>query len=60
MGKMKKNQVTTGDMSLIMEGLQTIIQNNKKEIDHTKVQKAQQLYDRLNDYTTEFVNSQNQ
>tara|TARA_R100001086_G_scaffold246895_1_gene179941 strand:- start:261 stop:434 length:174 start_codon:yes stop_codon:yes gene_type:complete len=57
---MKKNQVTTGDMSLIMEGLQTIIQNNKKERDHTKVQKAQQLYDRLNDYTTEFVNSQNQ
>ena len=58
MGKMKKNQVTTGDMSLIMEGLQTIIQNNKKERDHTKVQKAQQLYDRLNDYTTEFVKSQ--
>lgn len=58
MGKMKKNQVTTADMSLIMEGLQTIIQNNKKERDHTKVQKAQQLYDRLNDYTTDFVNSQ--
>ena len=50
---MKKNQVTTGDMSLIMEG-----QSNKKDRDHTKVQKAQQLYDRLNDYTTEFVNSQ--
>ena len=58
MGKMKKNQVTTGDMSLIMEGLLYIIQSNKKDRDHTKVQKAQQLYDRLNDYTTEFVNSQ--
>lgn len=54
MGKMKKNQITPGDMSLIMEGLRNIILQGKAERDANRVKQAQQLYDRLNEYATEF------
>ena len=54
MGEMKKNQITPGDMSLIMEGLRSIILKGKTERDADRVNKAQQLYDRLNEYATEF------
>ena len=51
---MKKNQITPGDMSLIMEGLRNIILQGKAERDANRVKQAQQLYDRLNEYATEF------
>jgi hypothetical protein len=54
MGKMKKNQISPGDMSLIMEGLRSIILKGKTERDADRVKQAQQLYDRLNEYATEF------
>ena len=54
MGEMKKNQITPGDMSLIMEGLRSIILKGKTERDANRVKQAQQLYDRLNEYATEF------
>ena len=51
---MKKNQISPGDMSLIMEGLRNIILEGKTERDADRVNKAQQLYDRLNEYAEEF------
>tara|TARA_R100001463_G_scaffold23195_4_gene55675 strand:- start:1861 stop:2049 length:189 start_codon:yes stop_codon:yes gene_type:complete len=54
MGEMKKNQITPGDMTLIMEGLRSIILKGKTERDANRVKQAQQLYDRLNEYATEF------
>ena len=51
---MKKNQISPGEMSLIMEGLRNIIMTGKEDRDADKVNKTQQLYDRLNEYATEF------
>jgi hypothetical protein len=51
---MKKNQISPGDMSLIMAGLKSIISKGKSERDVDRVKHAQQLYDRLDEYATEF------
>lgn len=58
MGEMKKNQITTKDMTLIMEGLGKVILEGKKENEYDKVNQAQQLVDRLTEYANDFWDKQ--
>jgi len=57
---MSKNKIQPSEMTMIMEGLSMVALKAKQNHNMDKVQKAQQLYDRLNDYTTDYVNSQKQ
>ena len=58
MGEMKKNQITTKDMTLIMEGLGKVILEGKKENEYDKVNQTQQLVDRLTEYANDFWDKQ--
>ena len=57
---MSRNKIQPSEMTMIMEGLSMVALKAKQNQNIDKVQKAQQLYDRLNDYTTDFINSQKQ
>ena len=57
-GEMKKNQITTKDMTLIMEGLGKVILEGKKENEYDKVNQTQQLVDRLTEYANDFWDKQ--
>ncbi len=55
---MKKNQISTKDMTLIMEGLGRVILEGKKENEYDKVNQTQQLVDRLTEYANDFWDKQ--
>lgn len=55
---MKKNQISTKDMTLIMEGLGKVIIEGKKENEYDKVNHTQQLVDRLTEYANNFWEKQ--
>tara|TARA_R100000700_G_C3095601_1_gene94964 strand:- start:410 stop:592 length:183 start_codon:yes stop_codon:yes gene_type:complete len=57
---MKLNSITPAEMMIILEGLSMVVVKSRNESDKKKVQITQQLHDRLNDYTTDFINSQKQ
>ena len=57
---MKLNSITPAEMMVILEGLSMVVVKSRNESDKKKVQTTQQLHDRLNDYTTDFINSQKQ
>lgn len=49
-----KNNITTYQMTLILEGLSELILKTKELKDHDKVNKLQQTVDQLQEYTQEF------
>ena len=57
---MKLNSITPAEMMIILEGLSMVVVKSRNESDKKKVQITQQLHDRLNDYTTDFIKSQKQ
>jgi|7_EtaG_2_1085326.scaffolds.fasta_scaffold02449_14 hypothetical protein len=54
----KGNEISTKDLTIIMEGLALVLQRSQKERDARKVEHTQQLIDRLTDYANEFWNQQ--
>ncbi len=49
-----KNNITTYQMTLILEGLSELILKTKELKDYDKVNKLQQTVDQLQEYTQEF------
>jgi len=54
-----KNNITTQDFTLIMEGLSKVVMDSKEDRDIKKVQRCQQLIDRLTDYANDIINQNN-
>jgi|TARA_R110002033_G_scaffold136457_2_gene175949 hypothetical protein len=54
----KGNEISTKDLTIIMEGLALVLQKGQKEREANKTEYTQQLIDRLTDYANEFWDRQ--